>query len=1037
MSTSLTASLNSEVIDLTCDSPVLSPQKQVQLQPTPQRPLPHLIEPPPKRRRVEETPRPPKDVKSCLRDHVLPHVQREVFSLRLEPGEVSALAEKVRQESRTHGHGGRQAATPADTPQMIVYIAKTAAFRQRSHETDGHLTIEDENGISNLARLLAPRLSPSKTPVTPAPQDGPLGDAKMDPADSLPQPEAVVDKAHKSLQAPSPQPAPQPTEKTAAERAEDRARSPWQRRRPRRTEPPKRSGNPWFHLSERPYLTASERDGVRRGIACLRLPAADAAQEPTVYHVDFTPDEVAQIVRQVNRLYPEQQPPTLSGLEAYVRGHAPVPGIVGDQVDGRSSLDIRNFCSDLLAGNVTREEGLRVLSLAREEPSAPRRNDGVSRMSSLLFARELEGNAGFGRMRRYENFTNEFTKVQEDNLELKTVFTNCAGDIATTTWVSDKSFVCGTTTHSDRHNQQYNKDGNLLVCTMAERRLRALPDHRIPRPLVEQGVNSSEDMRRSQDDWLYTSVVSSDYDPVHGRAYTSSFDGTVKVWKVNSRDGTMQLEATWQHEAKVNFVLAAKDGSGRVASAADTSRGSVRIYTVNADDIAASPYQAFSCSRTDAKETDRWAYFPATLQWGTAPGAQHLLAVGYSPRSLSGEDADIPADKFDTGEIAVWDAKAGRLIPVTTASTANVFEIKWHPQLPRFLCATSPCGLKIRPGTRTQIHLFQRDRDRVDEAYCEYQSLDCAAKDINELTFMPNSRWHAYVTAACTDGKVYVWDTARPEDPIHVLEHGVSLEFFEEDREERDMGVKFTAWGATADRFYTGSSDGAVKVWNVRNAKRPFVRTLMEAPGPISSGAFSPDLTRLVIGDGTGRVHLLSMTEPEEDGKVPPAGRRLTETKEFERHRDPAPLVEHDAPAEGEPADARAFLETGQLVRTGDPTASVVQGPNYASTGLFCRSAHEGGDPSRPLLAAWEREQVWSRRADRGRRRRALRRLGAAAAAAATPDARLEAAHRRNKAMDLDVAGLPADELAEMIRDGALLDLDGEEEWVSDDDEDD
>jgi hypothetical protein len=36
----------------------------------------------------------------------------------------------------------------------------------------------------------------------------------------------------------------------------------------------------------------------------------------------------------------------------------------------------------------------------------------------------------------------------------------------------------------------------------------------------------------------------------------------------------------------------------------------------------------------------------------------------------------------------------------------------------------------------------------------------------------PNSLIESYVTASCTDGNTYVWDTAQGDDPIHVLGHG-------------------------------------------------------------------------------------------------------------------------------------------------------------------------------------------------------------------------------------------------------------------------
>ena len=671
-----------------------------------------------------------------------------------------------------------------------------------------------------------------------------------------------------------------------------------------------------------------------------------------------------------------------------------------------------------------------MLSLERGAEKELDRRRRISRVEEILLARELEGNKGFGRTRQLVNFQNELKKAREDGLGLVAEFTNCAGDIATVSWTSHDAFIAGTTAHSDSHNQQYNKPGNLLLCSTKQGTLRAFADHRIPRPVVEKGENSTEAMRQSQDPWLYSSVVSSDYDAVCGRAYTSSFDKTVKVWKVDGQ--AMTALATWQHDGNVNFVAAAKDGSGRVASAADVPSDAVRIYNVNDEDIGNSAFQAFSCSRLTAAE--KWSYYPATMQWGRAPGTTHLLVVGYSPRSRFGDDHDIPEDKKDSGEITLWDADQGRRLPVMTASTQNVFEVAWHPTLHRFIVATSPCGQMVDHRVKTQIHVFQRDRDRMDGAYTEFQSLDCFASDINELSIMPNSLLHAYVTAACTDGKVYVWDTAQGDKPKHILRHGLPLdELMYEDREKEDTGVKFTAWGTSPDRFYTGASDGLVKVWNVRHKTRPYVRDLLEAPGPISCGAFSPDQSRLAIGDATGRVFLLSVDErdvPEAHfATLPGSTASVRRPRPFIPHPEPpAPKTDADTTDTSEDSITivarRTFLESKQLIIHPSPVVGATKGPEYSSSGLFREDAHLDDDPAGPLLPEYERFQQESIASSRSARRRSLRRIREVK----PPGEQLAETHQVNRARDLRIEELSEEVVAELVRAGAELHLD-DEDW--------
>ena len=361
-----------------------------------------------------------------------------------------------------------------------------------------------------------------------------------------------------------------------------------------------------------------------------------------------------------------------------------------------------------------------------------------SRVHALLFRREVSGQRGHHAMRRFTNFPSEFRACRDDDLDLRAEWIGCAGDIITIAWVSDDNFLCGTTEHSDTHNQQYNKPGNLLLGSCRAGKVQAYPEHRIPRPVVAKGDNSSEAMRQSQDPWLYSSVVASDYDRIRDVAFTSGFDRTAKVWKVSG--SSMKMVGEWRHGGNVNFVAAAKGRLGLVATASDVPTEAVRIYRLDGRDISSSPFRSYSCSRvTDADgnpvSTEKWAYFPATMQWGVSDGAKHLLLVGYSPRSRTGEDLDIPEDRLRTGELCLWDGVTGERWKITSTTTQNVFEVLWHPTQVSFIAATSPQGLEVDSGVRTQIRIF-RLSDAEDHAFTPVKTLDCTAADINELTIM-------------------------------------------------------------------------------------------------------------------------------------------------------------------------------------------------------------------------------------------------------------------------------------------------------------
>lgn len=742
----------------------------------------------------------------------------------------------------------------------------------------------------------------------------------------------------------------------------------------------------YFAIASRPYLNAKARDAILRGNGRLSRLKLELLQKPEVFHVDFRLDEARDVraaVRKVLKRRPKTEDPFKDLAKLLHKLKSPrsstiatLAGRIAPRIPHRGKNDLCAFLEDLEGKHRITQE---YLSLARDTYDKRAEDLRQSRLSSLLLAREVSGRGIGLECRRLVNFANEFHGDLEDGLEIRSEFTNCAGDISTISWVSNQAYIAGTTVHMDAHNQQYNKPGNLVLGSIASgsATLKAYSDHRIIRPLVERGENSTAAMRASQDAWLYTSVVSSDYDPINNRAYTSGFDKKVKVWSVDklASGALMRCIGTWDHDGNVNFVQASafrpEQGTySFVATAADTPVDAVRIYRVISDMEAQSTPRSFSCSRilnadNTPVDVEKWTYFPSTMKWGIEDSVKHLLLVGYSPRSRTDDDRDIPADRFNTGELCLWDALTGQRVQITSAKTQNVFEVLWHPSQPVFIAATSPIMLKQDINVKTQVRIFKRSELGH---FSEIKTLDCMASDINELTVIPNSVKFCYVTAGCTDGKTYVWDTAISDKPIHVLVHGPAIEGVRRNDDEDDTGIKFTAWGSSLDRFYTGSSDGVVKVWNVRTSgKSAKGRVVLEAPAQISFGAFSPDKSKLVIGDASGRVFVLSVDE--EDGK-PAAFTNLAGPGSASRvrRRIPNPITPHPEPPPpfSQPSilpigvDSRLGMKiAGQLTYSGDPTVGMVQGLNYAlknqptygQTTYFCKEAHNNDDPTQPLLA--------------------------------------------------------------------------------------
>jgi len=286
---------------------------------------------------------------------------------------------------------------------------------------------------------------------------------------------------------------------------------------------------------------------------------------------------------------------------------------------------------------------------------------------------------------------------------------------------------------------------------------------------------------------------------------------------------------------------------------------------------------------------------------------------------------------------------------------------------------------------------------------------------------------HLYITAGCTDGKTYVWDTAQGDLPIHALAHGEIMEETAGTMSSvEDNGVKFTAWGTTLDRFYTGSSDGVVKVWNVRTpatyrrhgkmkSKGPLVRDLLECTSCVSFGAFSPDFSKLAIGDASGSVFLLTVDEEDEcaerslmlfkklttaDGRTRYV-RRPTPCLPFKEPPPPDGISGPEAQSLRTGIDAaQEFILTGQLV---PGPFGPVKGRFYAETNLYRRDWHFQSNPLNPLLAQYEELQRDNNKMY-GTEQHLV--LGTVTAASVEATKRL---HTANMQRDLDVEALLED----------------------------
>lgn len=692
----------------------------------------------------------------------------------------------------------------------------------------------------------------------------------------------------------------------------------------------------------RPYIAKDHMKSMRLGAKTSTSAEALKARSSRIISVPFTAEESAAVRDAVTKWYngPDR---TLQDMDNVSRvGHhreflSRVASYVATNIlynPRRPKQAYHEFLRDFesvakfLGQTQHAPQELRPIAMVRKRITRVVQDGGSNscNIQALSRTRDMAANID----RATQKLRSLVQTQLDDSIVRDVQFVGGPGDIASFTWLSEDEFLIGAITNCDPYNQDYNKPGNLVIGSAKSKIAKAIPGHRIPRPPKAQKDDTA--VVDSQDPWLYSSVPMTAFDSRRNICFTASYDKTVKIWRASEEELAMDLLGTWHHEGPVNLIVISPHHS-KAATASDVRMNGIRVYDLDRGDLDSLRPRMYSGSRAReiAGKTLTWAYYPSTMQWGMSQAASHFLVVGYSPRSLE-VHSEVPWDKKNSGQLCVWDTRSNSEVMVAGPKAQNVFEVVWHPSQVVFVAATAAAG-DFDEGIKTQLRLFVY-RDSTN-AFAAVKTFECFGADINEITLRPSSYKEVYLTASCTDGKTYVWDSAQGDYPIHVLCHGVPIDPLDEkqDAEDVDAGVKFAAWGRTADRFYTGSSDGALKVWNIRASRgEEFLGDLLFAPGGISCGVFSPDRTRLAIGDTSGKLHLLKIWEKDFDQKP------------VFTHAAIRPFYERAPPMSGGIEKAREFCLKGQLYSHRDKYIGVLQGPNYASTGLYRAEKHPGGN---------------------------------------------------------------------------------------------
>lgn len=456
--------------------------------------------------------------------------------------------------------------------------------------------------------------------------------------------------------------------------------------------------------------------------------------------------------------------------------------------------------------------------------------------ASLLRHRELGANA----RGRYSYCQNEVRLRNAEKIEPWRSWKGASGDVVTAAWASDSTtYAFGAAAHANEEDLQYNRPCNLLLGDLNSNIITELPDHRVDRPKpqsISGGPNAVQAVYDACDPMVYKTVTAIAFAPTGNRMYTASHDQTVKIWDTSAKT----CQGTLSHNGWVTSIEASTQVDGLFATATKTTHDSIRIYHSKDDSLS---HSHFSSSRAEMKPDSQ--IYPECLRWGTQPYTSHLLLAGFHQW---GDDAN------ESGQLILWDARAFQTIKVSPSSQ-SVYAASWHPNSPLFATGGSP-GNVLSDKVSTQSVVRTWDVRSSKRYTMEYE---CSALDMQDVTFSPLDP--NIITAGCTDGTSFVWDFRRPDEPLHRLRHGRPIIDWDHtrDREEVDTGVMMSLWGLGGTLFYTGSSDGMIKAWDIRRHPADvLVRNVAQFESGVQCGALSPDGTNLLVGDADGGIHILS-----------------------------------------------------------------------------------------------------------------------------------------------------------------------------------
>ncbi|KTW30028.1 uncharacterized protein T551_01972 [Pneumocystis jirovecii RU7] len=539
----------------------------------------------------------------------------------------------------------------------------------------------------------------------------------------------------------------------------------------------------------RPYLSKKARQFLRHAGYWEELEKL----ENHIIHVDFTGYEAFMLSRLLFFLDDKQ-------IEERINSFLP----------GRTIDDCKRFLNDYPDFKTPYDSiAIKVL------PKGPERSVQDDRaIKSNLMNLFLQRQCG-GRIHpKYaKNISNDIDSKIIHFLRPHKFFDRTSGDVIDLAFDSlGKKFAFGCSTTQD----EYNREGNLVICDMESETCTVLMDHKI---ITNENV-------------FYPTVSNVKFSADGLFLFSGAFDSTVKVW---SRSGHL-LNSFKDSDGKID-MMATHPTNPRILSVSSHDRlthhfslikinsffSNIHLYRLNEDGLSTSYTKLGTINHN---------FYGSAMTFGNHV-LDHFLVVGYE---------NIDESKY-LGTAIVFDiTKETFLKELKTEGTSH----------------TSVFAHEFSNYFITGSNTFKDGRIRVYTAKDWSIVIECYSpqKDINQVTLSPCLR---YLTSSGTDCCTYIWDTRKPDIPLHILRHGKTKLVYSDsaNSEDLDSGTTVSLWSLYAFGFITGGSDGYLKLWNLGH-NEPFVSDIIEVDSAITAACMSPDEDIFVVGESTGHITVLS-----------------------------------------------------------------------------------------------------------------------------------------------------------------------------------